>query len=65
MENKNNVTRFEWTAETAPRIRTNDDLICKDCLFKGKKSGICSKYPSGKPGSVFNSEKYCRFYTKQ
>ena len=29
------------------------------------KSGICGKYPQGKPGSVFNSQRWCGEYSPE
>ena len=47
---KREVSRFEWDERTAPRLTRNEELICRDCRHRSEKSGICGKYPQGKPG---------------
>ena len=32
---------------------------------RSEKSGICGKYPQGKPGSVFNSQRWCGEYSPE
>ena len=59
------VSRFEWDEHTAPKLTRNEDLICRDCRFRGEKSGICAKYPQCKPGSVFNSQQWCGEYSPE
>ena len=62
---KREVSRFEWDERTAPRLIRNEELICRDCRHRSEKSGICGKYPQGKPGSVFNSQRWCGEYSPE
>lgn len=62
---KETISRFEWDEHTAPRLVRNEELICRDCRFRSGKSGICVKYPQGKPGSVFNSQRWCGYYSPE
>ena len=64
-ETKREVSRFEWDERTAPRLIRNEELICRDCRHRSEKSGICGKYPQGKPGSVFNSQRWCGEYSPE
>ena len=62
---KREVSRFEWDERTAPRLTRNEELICRDCRHRSEKSGICGKYPQGKPGSVFGSQRWCGEYSPE
>lgn len=62
---KREVSRFEWDERTAPRLIRNEELICRDCRHRSAKSGICGKYPQGKPGSVFGSQHWCGEYSPE
>lgn len=62
---KREVSRFEWDERTVPRLTRNEELICRDCRHRSEKSGICGKYPQGKPGSVFNSQRWCGEYSPE
>lgn len=62
---KQEVSRFEWDERTAPRLTRNEELICRDCRHRSEKSGICGKYPQGKPGSVFGSQRWCGEYSPE
>lgn len=62
---KREVSRFEWDERTAPRLIRNEELICRDCRHRSEKSGICGKYPQGKPGSVFGSQRWCGEYSPE
>ena len=64
-EAKREVSRFEWDERTAPRLIRNEELICRDCRHRSEKSGTCGKYPQGKPGSVFNSQRWCGEYSPE
>ena len=64
-EAKREVSRFEWDERTAPRLIRNEELICRDCRHRSEKSGICGKYPQGKPGSVFGSQRWCGEYSPE
>lgn len=59
---KREVSRFEWDERTAPRLIRNEELICR---YRSEKSGICGKYPQGKPGSVFGSQHWCGEYSPE
>lgn len=61
-EAKREVSRFEWDERTVPRLTRNEELICR---HRSEKSGICGKYPQGKPGSVFNSQRWCGEYSPE
>jgi hypothetical protein len=45
---------FNWSAsEGYPKPIKNDDLVCKDCIYKNRMSVLqCLKYPDEKPGKV-------------
>ena len=62
---KREVSRFEWDERTAPRLIRNEELICRDCRHRSEKSCICGKYPQGKPGSVFGSQRWCGEYSPE
>ena len=62
---KREVSRFEWDERTAPRLIRNEELICRDCRHRSEKSGICGKYPQGKLGSVFGSQRWCGEYSPE
>ena len=62
---KREVSRFEWDERTAPRLIRNEELICRDCRHRSEKSGICGKYPQGKPGRVFGSQRWCGEYSPE
>lgn len=62
---KREVSRFEWDERTVPRLTRNEELICRDCRHRSEKSGTCGKYPQGKPGSVFGSQRWCGEYSPE
>lgn len=49
---------FNWSASKGyPHPITNDDLVCKDCIYKNRLTTLhCLKYPDEKPGKVLYGE---------
>ena len=53
------------------RAVTNDDICCKDCLFRYDVAERCSVYPLSKPDSILathetdDSEEFCWGYAKE
>ena len=41
----------------------NDDLICKNCIYKSKNAATCVAYEDGKPLEVVENNK-CKFFKK-
>lgn len=45
------------------RLITNDDMVCKDCVYALEKSAICQKYKGCKPLKVIDGNP-CEYYKK-
>lgn len=45
---------FDWTADEAPKLIKNQDLVCKDCIYRMERTDICKKYPYIKPYRVLD-----------
>lgn len=50
-------------------IKPNDEIVCKNCIFRdttsdiGYKKGICKKYKN-KPLEILFKNQHCIFYKK-
>lgn len=57
--------RFVWGKNDAPKMLTNNDLVCKDCVFKYTESATkCYRYSPLKPSSVLYGHE-CPVYKKE
>lgn len=55
---------FNYNAETGGlKTFTNDDLICRDCMYVTDSLTICNRFKNGKPNSTFYTS--CDGYIKK
>jgi len=72
--NKNDPSTFKYNNEELSWVTPNDDIACRDCLYKlsssvlGYTNGFCKKYldtglrAKGKPYDVLFKNAKCDFY---
>ena len=52
--------RFKWEKDDTLVFVTNNELTCKDCVFKTEQVGACMVYENWKPNDVIQGED-CEF----
>lgn len=57
--------KFNWSAKQGcPHPITNNDLVCKDCIYKENATLKCRMFPDRKPGKVLYGEECGNYQVK-
>lgn len=46
-------------------VKSQENLICKDCAYRTNKVGVCRQFPEGKPRTVFLEKSECPRYRNE